>query len=78
MPPAGGGTAPVDTIRKLTLREAGILEAVGAGLSNNRIANELTQALKDLPVEELRAGSEKYKQLLEARELEAALYGGGP
>ncbi len=43
----------------------------------SRIAKELTQELKDLPVEELRAGSEKYKQLLEARELETALYGGG-
>jgi hypothetical protein len=29
----------------------------------------------NLDVEELRAGSERYKALLEAREIEAALYG---
>jgi hypothetical protein len=56
---------------------AGAVPVVARPGGPNRIANELTQELKDLPVEELRAGSEKYKQLLEARELESALYGGG-
>ena len=43
-----------------------------AGLLRNKA---LTAELMNLDVEELRAGSERYKALLEAREIEAALYG---
>lgn len=37
----------------------------------------LTEELKGLSVEELRAGSDRYKALLEARDLEDCLYGNG-
>lgn len=47
----------------------------GGGGQGKKAADLLTQELKDLDVEELRAGSERYKALLEAREVEAALYG---
>ena len=47
----------------------------GGGGLGKKAADLLTQELKNLDVEELRAGSERYKALLEAREVEAALYG---
>lgn len=50
--------------------------ARGPRAASQRGVAELTQELKNLSVDELRQGSEKYKALLEARELESTLYGG--
>lgn len=56
--------------------EASSMIVRGPRAVSNRGVAELTQALKNLDADELRQGSDKYKALLEARELEATLYGG--
>ena len=42
---------------------------------HNQAHQNLTKELKNLSAEEMQEGSEKYKSLLEARELEDCLYG---
>jgi len=49
--------------------------ARGNGKTGKRGVDDLTNELKNLDIEELRAGSERYKALLEARDLEDTLYG---
>ncbi|KAK3233061.1 hypothetical protein CYMTET_43382 [Cymbomonas tetramitiformis] len=48
--------------------------AVGAAPGSSSRSNELTQQLKGLSTEDLRAQTDEYKQLKEARDLEDVLY----
>ena len=71
MPPIGkapppGGAPP-----------SGYRAAETAALGPNRASAALTAELKNLSVDELRDGSDRYKALLEARDLEDCLYGSG-
>lgn len=66
----GGGGGLEEFVR----RPAGECGPSGVG-QQSRGVKELTEELKNLSVEELRNSSEKYKALLEARELESTLYG---
>ena len=49
----------------------------GSALGVTNASASLTQELKGLSVDELKAGSDRYKALLEARDLEDVLYGSG-
>jgi hypothetical protein len=73
--PAIAATASTSVYRGAE-SEASSMIARGPRAVSNRGVAELTQELKNLDVAELRQGSDKYKALLEARELEATLYGG--
>lgn len=79
---------PISIPLSLTTPGAGACSVIVRGGGSNtstrsaaapgaRAAAELTNQLKNLSVDELRAGSAKYKELLEARELESTLYGAG-
>ena len=56
---------------------SGYRAAETAALGPNRASAALTAELKNLSVDELRDGSDRYKALLEARDLEDCLYGSG-
>ena len=73
--PAFAPTGPAPPLRLLAGGGGGGGVVARAGCAKRSTA-ELTAELAALSAEELREGSARYKALLEARELESAVFGG--